>query len=101
MQIPDGPPRLPPSRIGMASSLQLLVTDVMPKPRPEPPNSIPFTMVEVLRPDLTTIAIHPYEPTVNEASINEIRNHYLDDRFDQWQVSVSFSKTMSAICLSR
>ena len=54
-------------------------------------------MAEVRRPDLTTIATHPYEPTVNQASIAESRSHYLDDHFEDWQVLVSSSKTMSAI----
>ena len=80
----------------MASPPQLLVSKAMPKHRPTQ-NSISLSVANVFRLDLTTIAIHPFEADINEEHIAEIRSHYLDEHFEDWQVLVGFSKTMSAI----
>ena len=71
-RVPEGPPRPAPGLIGMASSPQLLVSKAMPKLRPKPPSSIPSAVEEVRRPDLTTIAIHPFEADDTEDHIAEI-----------------------------
>ena len=88
-----GPPKLLPLPIGAASS-----------PYTPVPKAVRFEATqndEIRRQDLTTVAFLPYPagyPSDDPDNfIHEIRSHYLDDRFEQWQVLVGFYKTMSAI----
>ena len=97
-RVPDGPPRPPPGPIGMASSPEVLVSKALPKPRPQPPNANTTTVDEVRRKDLTTIAIHPYEPGSIADYIFEIRSHHLDPRYTECdEILMGFSKTMTCI----
>ena len=93
-KVPDGPPRLPPAPIGMASSPPRIVAKAMPKYLPKAPNSIPYTIPDVHRPDLFPIAVHTHQLSGDEECIREIRSHYLDDRYTQWKEFVAFSKVM-------